>query len=420
MNYANGEPVLQCGADIGGLRIPGANCANGKKINIELVKNNDCFLELLNYWIFPAIQNINGLNENEIVHLFYEGAEEECSSFLGIFTDYVMFEGAIWPMCPVANICAGVDQSLPDTLCYMKLRIKVICIFLNSLPNQAFHEGQNWSVGFLSDITADDYLEIEDNMEFSLRFDSVEGLFPRTLHNNSNEPRSIRIIYNKVNYQITMPAYGCLRTVFGNKGCTSLVSIKGNISFNDGNARNAVIQWPKKEELSLYLYHRANNQAYRLDIPGIFFTDAAANGAGGARVLTNGGIYDTGTRKIVKKEKMPIRVYGAGKFWAIHYADYSLECNMQRNHVPINGVPTDKVPTDKVLAVVENGAASLLIRDENSAWQYIRGNWEEIPDEEFVENMIMRFACCEGNNYCENGKTGWMDLRICRDGMLKW
>lgn len=410
LKYANGEPVTKCGTSLAELRIPGNNCSDDKKINIALVKDDDSFQDLFDCWISPAIENIEKLKnkKNEILNLFYEGLDEtECSSFLEKFTDYVVLsEEPIWPMCPDIEICNGVDDILSDALCYMKLRIKVICIFLGVLPNQAFHEGQNWHVAFLPDITTDDYFEIEDKVKFSLCFDSVEGLFPRTLHNNSNKPRSIKITYNKAkSYQIRMPAYGFLRVVFGDKDCKSLVSIKGNISFNDAAAGNAIIQLTNKEVLSLSLYHKDNDESYELEIPGTF-TDAAANGNGGARVLTSGGIFDTGTGKIVKTKKMPIRVYGAGNFWAVHYADYSLECNMKKNDAPIN----------KALAVVENGDTSLLIRDEKSAWEYKRGNWEEISDEIFVEYMMMRFSCTEGTDRCENEKSSLMNLCICQDG----
>ena len=419
LNYANGNPIQQCTEDFDGLKTPREEYKKKNRINISLLADEVTFANLYQLWIEPWLsimrdfdKDIKTLFENPLL-LFYEGAKEEdgeklLQKFQAMLLGFPPYE-AICPMCPYDTIIQQTNAlSVPY---YIKLRVKIICLILSIKPDQAFDEGVHWVKSFPSDAIENDFVEVTDGMKFPLKLEKgVEDLYPRTLYNAGVVPCSIILEYEKIDgtkidYRISLPVEGVLRVVFGNKQCDYIVSVKGNISFNP-NGVNAIIQQAKKTHTALYQYMPKYKQSVKLKTED-YFLDAAANGEGGAVILTKQGLYNTRQNTFVKKERLPMRVYGAGDFCAVHYADGTLESDDIEKK---NGTSFQKV-----IAVVENGEASLMIRDSIGAWDCQGGTAEEITEEEFVACMLKRFSYEEE---CERCSTDFMSLSIKIDGTL--
>lgn len=415
MQYSDGTIIERLEGSQKGLRKPGKELMKyDRKLNTALLKDDDAFADLHELLLEPCDEMIRDVEGSAVGDqgrsLFFEGADKQkCDEYLRRFIRFICgrqpYSMEIWPACPADSICDMIDCELPDTSCYMRLRIKIVCILMSALPEQVFAEGKNWFSAFLSDAAEEDFIEVSDGMEFPLELDMPAELYPKTLRNKSGNPCRIMINYKSEQYRICLPANGFLRVVFGDKECKRLISVKGNISFNGSDTRNAVVQLADQSQISLYMYHKQYREPFELETGGAF-TDASADGKGGAAVLTKGGIYYTRNGRLERSERLPVRVYGAGTLWARHYADGTLECNMRKK---------GGLPVNRAIAVAENRDRSILIRDEEGAWDCEGGVARKITDDKFVQCMMERFA---GEDVCERTGNPLMKLHIRYDGKL--
>ena len=240
-------------------------------------------------------------------------------------------------------------------------------------------------------------------MQFPLDFDHMEGLYPRTLRNDRNQPCTIQIVFRSETDPITLPPHGFLRVVFGDPACKRLLSVKGCISLNGSDTRNAVVQRPGPKQPALFLYHKQYRDLFPLETGGAFL-DAAADGRGGAVVLTNHGLYDTATGETEREDRRPIRVYGAGTLWVVQYADGTLRCNLHKK---------GGQPIERAVAVVENADRSLMLKDEDGFWDCAGGVAKAISEDAFVHCMMDRFL---SSDVCESVTGVLMQLTIRRNG----
>lgn len=422
MQYSDGTTIVKSEKSPKGLRNLGKELKNSeKRLNSALIKDDDTFADLYDLCIAPCTEMMCELEgrewDNRELSLFYEGAEETaCEQFLESFIRFILgrspYNIKIWQMCPHEAICAAVEGELETVPFYVRLRVKVICILAGYVPEQVFAEGVNWFGAFLMDTAQNDFYEVSEGMTFPLILENPEGLYPRTLHNSGSQPCRIEVSYQSANYQICLPAHGILRVVFANQACDSLVNIKGNISFNSSDTRNAVIQMANPDQISnpnqtaLYMYHKQYREPFELETRGAF-VDASADGKGGAAVLTRSGLYFTRNDRLEKNEKLPIRVYGAGTLWARQYGDGSLECNIHKR---------GGQPMNLAISVVENKDRSIMIVDEDGAWDCVGGVAREITRDQFVQCMMERFS---KDGVCESAGSSLMRLHIRYDGMLE-
>lgn len=413
MNYANGNTIPKLEHTPRGIKVPKRGLQNGDQLSTALLHDGDAFADLFELWFVPCVALMQETNMAEplspVLPLFYEnGNEAESNAFLERFTRMILgrspYNLTIWPMCPHEKICAEVDGKLSGVSYWIRLRVKAVCILLSAFPDEVFAEGTNWFGIFLQNSANADYFEVMNGMRLPLSFASVERLFPRTLHNDNDQPCVITIAYQSSTYEITLPAHGFLRAVFSDKSCQRLIGIKGNISFNESETRNAVLQLPDGGRPALFMYHKQYRDVFAIETGGPF-ADAAADGQGGAVVLTNYGIYYTRNGETVREKTPPIRAYGAGNLWALLYADGTLKCNLHKK---------GGLSIERALAVVENGDYSLLVRDESGTWDCNGGVAKEISEEQFVRCMLERF-CCNGS-ICERGRSSLMTLAIQSNG----
>ena len=415
MKYANGKPVPACKSGTRReLRMPGREREEGNLLNAELLLDDAVFVDLYDMWIAPAAEAMSGSRpEPAAVSLFFAGASEEAgAAFLERFRRFILGRepygdgtNGIWPLCPAEKICRQVDQLLADSPQYLRLRVKVFSMLLGVMPEEAFAEGTGWSGYFCARGSQADRLECRPGMAFPLTFSDVQELYPAVLTNDSDRLCQIEVTSPSETFRITLPPRGFLRAVFADPEHTRLVSVKGNISFNSAEARNAVVQLPRRESQALYLYHMSYRDPFELETGGPF-TDAAADGRGGAVILGPRGLYCTHSSRLLE-DRNPVRVYGAGNQWAWHYANGHLEGNLRFR---------DGRPVTEAIAVAEQGDQSLLFLDEAGAWRCRGGIASPISEKEFVQGMLGRFLTEEA---CEISESSLMRLRITHRGTLE-
>lgn len=383
------------------LRLPG-----------ELIRDDALFRELYALWIDVCVAYMNQSKRSEEVLwdgkqaelLFYPGAnEEECSTFLEMYCERL--SNPRYTICrkQLCNrICNEIDGSLQGLPLWMLLRVKAVCILLKAMPEEVFEEGKLWAGSFSQEKVQQDRLSVENGMIFTLDFGTeIERLFPKTLYNDSETLCTIQISYQGKNYPVKLPPYGMLRAVFADENCKRMVNIKGNISFND--AKSAVVQQSDEEGIKLCMYYRQSGMA-DIPTPGGFL-DAAADTQGGVLLLTVGEMRSsTGlVERKAAQEELPIRCYGAGRYWARWYADGRLETNQH-----------DEI--GNAISVAENRGRGLLIRNRESAWGIQGGRIKKITDEEFFDGMMSRFL---QENVCESISTTMLQLSINNKGILE-
>ncbi len=409
LKYSDGTRIPKCTPSMVEVMKPREDWWNGYRLNVGLVINDNTFRGLYKDWIESWIEFIGEEYEKELVKepkkIFSSKAKaEDCNEFLEEFIDVIMDE---LPSCPYDAICEQVDKRLSTVAIGIRLRVKIICMILTALPEEAFAEGERWTEPLLAKDKEADFIKVSNGMKFLLKLEKgEENLCPKTLYNENSYPCSIGIKYESEEYVLLLPAKSSLRVVFGNKTCKYLVSIKGNISFNRSEDRNAIIQKIEPKQSSLEMFVNMRGGKWRsLDTKG-YFMDATVNGKGGATLLIREGLYDTSWDNITELSKLPMRLYGAGQFYARHYADGSLESNV---------CGRDGTSFQNVIAVVENGESSLLIRDKFGAWVCGNGGTEEITEEEFVKCMLDRFL---QDGVCEQTSSELMTLAITEDGKV--
>ena len=400
--FADDTLIMQCDKTFGGsngVKALGNGIGNGHKINVKLILDHNAFLNLIALWIEPCAAMMREIDpavpdEKKVIGLFYpDGDPQEQKDFLNRFIDFIKgydpYETEIWPQCPEDRIVDSVDDALKGAPPYLRLRVEIVCLLCGFLPHQVFAEGTAWPSPFLPDRSKTERMEIKEGDEFvlSLAFKGGERLTPRTLYNAGGAPCRITIRCGGEEYPVTVPPCGVLRAVFSDAECKRLACVKGNLSFNSSAAQNALIQLPSPQGPRLFLFHRQSPRAIPLSLAGAYL-DASVDGKGGVRVLQGEGIYDYSKGRTLKRKTLPIRIYGAGGFWAEQYADGGLNTNMQRNGESV----------ERAWAIVEDADYSLLFADEQGAWRCVGNTAVQISEKEFVSRMLDRFrtpGCCE-------------------------
>lgn len=408
-------------------RTPARQLEKGNLLSCILITDDLAFAELYEDWLLPCVLYMymkdKETNPEKLCELFktkWEDEklqEEEGKVFLQNFIYFIQGKNPygikIWPRCCGEWIIGEVEENLKTQApYYMRLRVAAVCILLAAPPQKVFKEGENWFGEFLSDTEEDGFLNVEEGMTFTLNFsavDSLAKLYPKILRNADTVPCCIRIIYGQNMYYICLPPYGRIKAVFEDEKCNFLAGIKGNISFNDGiTAKNAFVQLADSEESTLFMLHANHKKRLFQMGTGSSCKDGGADGVGGHWELSSNILFRNG--KAVRKEKYPIRVYGAGKLWALQYEDGCLESdNLLVNAMKMNGI-------GKVLTIVEKEDQSLLLRDVNGAWEWNGNALKKITDAALVSCMLDRF---QEDGLFEHSKSSFMDISIGYDGKVK-
>lgn len=396
------------------------------RLPVQLIQDDIKFSDLYGYWIAACVDRLwdyvwhKGTKEkkgapqeehNRIRSLFQQNCtKEDCGLF---FKDYRnMLGDTAYTICRLdlsQRICDGIEKNMQGMPEYMKMRVKSICIFLRSEPDEIFEEGGKWVSILCGSVNArqyeDDRLTVKNGMSFDLDFHGVteQGLYPRTLYNAGSDACTIYVNYQGEKYPVNLPPFGVLRAVFADREGQILVSLKGAVSFND--TTSAVVQLGDENGAKLYFHYMTFGTMHGPD-PGPFL-DASADASGGIMILTAREMYSTmGTMHIDGSEKeLPMRCYGGGTKWARLYRDGRLESN-QRGW---------ENATD-VIAVAEDGTRGLLFCTRDGAWDCRGSRPQRISEEMFFLQMMGRF---QRDHYCEVVATQLMQLSINRNGVLE-
>lgn len=421
MLFADHTQIMPCtgaldGAD--GIRGLGNSVAAGHRIHAALIADHAAFLELIKQWILPWAARMREADaavppEQTIKGLFFPNGDPAAQrDFLARLTRFIQgcspYETEIWPQCPADDVLDAVDSALEDAPAYMRLRVQTVCLMCGFFPDAVFSRDLPWSLAFLPDRGKAELLEVQAGDTFSLvlSFRGNERLTPKTLHNGSGEPCVLRVRYGEEEAAVTLPPHGILRAVFSDAACTRLACVKGNVSLNGSEAENALIQLSTSQGPRLYMSHAQAPELFPLALFGPYL-DAAVNGRGGVQVLYGNGIYDTLEGQTQQRKPLPIRLYGAGPFWAEQYADGSLKTNMTREGRLV----------ERAWAIVEDGDRCLLFADTRGTWRCGESGAAAIDPREFARCMLARFqqpGCAE----CLRSEALGRTLRIGVDGRL--
>ena len=389
---------------------------NGHKLDTKLIRDDDtptfpdyCFQELLSLWIEPYLPQIQKYTDNtiDLKKLFIADADKAAQAdFWDAFTCFI--RPNVHANCPVDGIKAALDRELAAAPAYLRLRVLVICVFLNMFPEDVFEQGANWYTDFLPNEAEPQFLNVQDNDSFVLCFDGITQLTPRILYNPSNNLCALTVRYGEEDYRVNLPPQGGLHALFADKACKQLVCVKGGISANPTNDHNAIVQVIRGKKSLLYLCHSRYEQPVPYGGLG-YFLDAAANSTGGAVVLRPADLYYPGKNRELVESPLPIRVYGAGQYWAMQYADGHIRSNLKTK---------DGSPVRQAWAIVENGNRSMLFLDKDGAWECSAVGTEKLEAEEFVKRMLAIFPPSPSDR-CEQMELSTMKISILNTGELK-
>ncbi len=426
---SNGNPLPPIQTEnVKGFRAPGRAVKNGDSLISQQLIQDTSFIDIYNAWIQPCVDYIRGfkdefLSDSQIKDLFYnkQNDEEQQKQRDELYTEFFSLIGSqgsyfaaldknqIWSPYLTQGIAGTVDQALGDVDAHIRLRVKIVCLLLGGMPDEVFENGQRWNIGFLPNpMETLDAEETDEKNEFTLSISPAKELKLKILRNTGDTVRNIVVSYGRRKYTVKIPPNGYVKALFNND---ELAGIKGCISCHSVGARSAFVHVTGGTNPGVY-------ECYKPYAPEIVGTnnivlDAAAHGERGAVFLYNHELYDFETGRTLKTEKLPVCLYGAGSDWAFQYADGHLDTNLHRS----NG---SKVEYARM--IVENGDTSLLIMDEQGAWDFDRASPKKskITEEEFVEAMMARF---QHEDACEQISTSYgATLRINLDGNIevKW
>lgn len=431
--YSDREPIKKI-EEKTQLKEPSKEINDKRKLSESMVTDDLYFDELYNLWICMCVEYVlrerkdsqkagelmgelfcsdENLKEVELIRKLFRSDEQEteekkekCRKFMEYYCE-MMITPVANPFCP-KDICTNIRKVIEDNMRgipeYIKLRVLVVCVFLGRVPEEIFESGKEWYKVIFGEINHDEdeknYCDIEKGMKFYLNLKGEGKLFPRILRNNNEEVCEFKVIYLKDTYTIKMPPYGILRAVFADENCKTLVSIKGNITFDD--VGKALVQRGEKDNCILERYSLQDG-SMEISNKG-FLLDASTNGRGGITLLSPQGISSTMYIKV--PEELPIRCYGSGEAWAWLNADGNL-----------NGNLGDGKMLKDVTAVVEDGDKGLLVCCKGKCWDYRKIPKVEISEMEMVQVMLKRFITKEGE--CESVRTRYLQLSITRNGERK-
>lgn len=368
--------------------------STGKFLPASCITDSVVFEDLYNAWIIAAANVVYTIKYNKKsldqehfhkVHDFFspqtQENEEDEKNFLEDCKFALVTTTRLCKASTFDQIKADVTKNMEGRPFHMQLRVIFVCMLLDRLPQDVF--GQN-CYNQLNPIPANE-IQVKDGDGLKLDFRSPEKyLVESTLFNPKNEKITLNIDWDGKKHPLQMPPYGRLRVLFSDSASTRLVGIKGNISIGD-SGKMALIQDPAERSAIVRLYMK-NFAPHTIWNTGSVW-DASTDGAGGCFVREPRELIRTSTGE-QRIGSLPIRCYGAGRYYALLYTDGHIESNL----FSIVGKEF------RALSVVEYGDAGFLIHDGTNCWK-VQGVGKKMIDEcEFVQAMLGRFSeggCCE-------------------------
>lgn len=391
------------------IKNPSREIASGKKLPEDLVIDDLLFDNLYDLWISICVKYVLRESDENIRFLFQPESEDaECREFMERYCKVMTIPGK--PICPIVicnKIREAIERDMKDVSEYMKLRVLTVSVLLNHVPENIFKNGKSWGQVIRSNVNKDKYeadaLDIETGMKFNLNLQGTGKLIPRTLRNKSEEMCEFNVNLENKTYKIQMPPYGTLRAVFADDDCKTLVSIKGNITFDD--VKSAVIQQGEKDNCTRIKRHYLQEGTIEIPNKG-FLLDVSTNGRGGIIFLNAQEMFSTMRMRTPKK--LPIRCYGSGEVWAWLYADGKLESNLEGAGM-----------LENVTAVAEDGDSGLLVCCKGECWDFRKLPKVKISESEMAQVMLKRFGSRADEGYCESVSTRYLQLSITQSGKME-
>lgn len=398
--YADGEYIEYCE----NYQKDASECiryARAKKINIELVKEDAPFRELCDRWLKPCMQymaSVDSTNWDADKMFFQETTSEVCQSFYDALRKCAQGlspydeDGNGASKCPYREIAAEVDKKAANAPEYMRLRVKALCVFLSTMPGDAFSGDSWWEAFAKADVQQ---IEVEPEQIFELQLENVEKLFERELHNPRENACKVYVRDENVQYTVTIPAGGSILALFADEECAKLVNLKSNLFVvHAGEGTMGVLSQGK-----VYMCQGRNCEKYLLETTGRVL-DAAPDGDGSFVVRNSCGLDYLGENRQIPKK--PIRIYGTSNLWVQQYEDFRLEGNLE--DCPERAVS------------VAAGTNCIMIWDGTAAWKCMRVGSQKACRTDFVTFMMNPFVCSQ--QYCESMGTKRVTVSVRKDGEI--
>lgn len=403
--------------------------SNGYRLSAGLLADRAGWAEIYIKWVAACVDlmwtrahgGVAAPEEERLrtAKLFLEGADAQaCEIFLEQYRAALAdpLSASIGNGASARRICGEIDNKLAQAEPYLCLRIKVVCLLTDSLPQDLFSERAGWAGLLTAPQNAAKFqaseIRVKENDSFELDPCAGSGaqLMPRTLRNENGSVCRIEIHCDGIKYPVKIPSYGALRAVFAGGGGT-MVSLKGCISCCD--TQNAVLQRGGRETIRLFAAAKGRMavELRPLSLPW----DACADvhdGTPGAVILTADELYSTLTGPQLESSKgtpLPLRCYRAGNQWAWLYADGRLDSSLPG---------TDGGRMDGVTAVSEDAERGLLVCRNGKFYDYRATFKQEVSKEMFVSTMLSRFTQVEQGE-CEVQKTGFTRWAVLDSGEVK-
>ena len=284
----------------------------------------------------------------------------------------------------VIDCFTTIDRRLYGVRPGLVARVKCLSLVLGKAPEHIFANGSDWPEDFID--RHSQIIEIQGDEAYTLNVKaSWDRLYPRTIHNPSEEAKTISIQYrigdgecrNRI---VRIPSGGSILAVFADEDCRTMLSVKGAISLSSPGGRKAFAYIRTGEGLF------ATGKGIRRPIPlgaGKTVDDGATDGSDGYYYIRGNDLY-RGTA-VCDLKKPPIRVYGAGHRCFVQFADGTVEGRGKNNTIP------PEWEEKKFSALVQDADRGVLFHDGEQAYRWNRSAPESIPEEVFVETMLRCF-----------------------------
>lgn len=403
IRYTDGTPIALCKD----FPKDSASCIQNfveeeRRISIELIKDDSSFEELEEKWLSPWTKYMKDMNVEEkdwdVKLLFSKDADSEegeafvdamLSSVHGFLPYYSQGNGR--KNLPEIEILDDIEKYMADLPLYLRLRMKAVCFFLSSKPEDVFDSGVNWWGTFVK--TESTRLEIKDGDRFGFQLENVQKLWHRELYNPSEDSCVFSIVDGSKSYRVVLPANGTISALFADEKCTKVVNMKSNLFILDADYGTFGASLKGK----LYFCQSGIQEVFDQNTSGSFW-DAATDGDGGFVVRNNCGVSFLGSRSV---EKKPIRLYGVPDLWLWQYPDFHAESNLR-------GCP------EKVVSAFAGGDF-IAVWDGQKAWKCTKYITEEMTRDAFLRAMMDPFVC---SAYCESISVNGNSVAIQRDGRV--
>lgn len=401
IRYTDGTPIALC------KNFPkdSASCIQNfvdekRRISIELIKDDSSFEELEEKWLGPWAEHMKDMNVEEkdwdVKLLFSKDAAPEegeafCDALLSSVHGFPPYDrrGNGYRNLPENEILDDIKKYMADLPVYLCLRMKVVCFFLSSKPEDVFDSGVNWWGAFVK--TKNTRLEVKDGDHFEFQLENVQKLWHRELYNPNEDSCVFSIVDGSKSYRVVLPANGMISALFADEKCTKVVNLKSNLFILDADYGTFGASLKGK----LYFCQSGIQEVFEQNTSGPFW-DAATDGDGGFVVRNNCGVSFLGSRSV---EKGPIRLYGAPDLWLWQYPDFHAESNLR-------GCP------EKVVSAFA-GRDFIAVWDGQKAWKCTKYITEEMTRDAFLRAMMGPFVC---SAYCESISVNGNSAAIQRDG----